>query len=90
MVLVGDTGVGKSCLITSYLSNTFTHLYEPTVLDCYKGEKTIPSKHGGEVGVKVEIHDTAGDDHLGGKRKFTYKGTDIFIICVAVNNENSF
>ena len=35
LVLVGDAGVGKSCLITNYLHNTFTENYEPTVLDCY-------------------------------------------------------
>ena len=41
VVLVGDTAVGKSCLITNYLKNTFTENYEPTVLDVYHGEKSV-------------------------------------------------
>ena len=43
VVLVGDTSVGKSCLITNYLHNTFTEEYEPTVLDVYKGTKAVNS-----------------------------------------------
>ena len=41
VVLVGDTAVGKSCLITNFLHNTFTEDYEPTVLDVYKGNKNV-------------------------------------------------
>ena len=41
IVLVGDTSVGKSCLITNYLYNTFNDDSEPTVLDVYKGTKGV-------------------------------------------------
>ena len=41
VVLIGDTAVGKSCLIHKYINNTFTDDYEPTVLDVYKGIKNI-------------------------------------------------
>lgn len=41
MVLIGDTAVGKSCLIVNYLHNKFTEDYEPTVLDVYRGTKGI-------------------------------------------------
>ena len=80
VVLVGDTAVGKSCLITNYLKNTFNEDYEPTVLDVFKGTKNVNKKQG-----EVEIHDTSGDEHLGVSRKVQYQGSDGFMICVAAN-----
>ena len=44
LVLVGDTSVGKSCLVTNYLFNSYEDDYEPTVLDVYKGVKNV-QKH---------------------------------------------
>ena len=44
MVLVGDTAVGKSCLIVNYLKNEFSEEYEPTVLDVYRGTKNVNQK----------------------------------------------
>ena len=85
LVLVGDTSVGKSCLITNYLQNTFTEDYEPTVLDVYKGVKNVNKKQ-----VNIEVHDTSGDEHLGVNRKVQYQNADCFMICVAVNSQTSF
>ena len=62
-MLVGDTSVGKSCLITNYLNNTFNSDYEPTVLDVYRGTKNINRKQ-----MELEIHDTSGDEQLGVNR----------------------
>ena len=41
VVLVGDTAVGKTALITNYLHNKFVENYEPTVLDVFKGVKLV-------------------------------------------------
>ena len=59
LVLVGDTAVGKSCLIRNYLENSFTDEYEPTVLDVYRGVKSVKKTQ-----IDVEIHDTSGDSYL--------------------------
>ena len=79
IVLIGDTAVGKSCLITNYLHNKFTDVYEPTVLDVYKGVKTVRKEQ-----VELEIHDTSGDDNLGTNRKVVYKNADLFLLCCSV------
>jgi small GTP-binding protein len=84
LVLTGDTAVGKSCLITNYLNNSFTEDYEPTVLDVYRGIKNVQKKQ-----IEIEIHDTSGDEHLGVNRKVQYKDADAFMICVAANNQES-
>ena len=44
VVLVGDTAVGKSAMITNYLFNQFSEDYEPTVLDVYRGIKNVKKK----------------------------------------------
>ena len=67
MVLVGDTSVGKSSLITNYLHNSFSEDYEPTVLDIYRGTKNVNRKP-----IEIEIHDTCGDMHFGSNRKVQY------------------
>ena len=41
IVLVGDTGVGKTSLIKNYLQDDFKDCVEQTVLDTYKGSKKI-------------------------------------------------
>ena len=58
IVLVGDTSVGKSCLIRNYLENSFSEDYEPTVLDIYRGIKNVKKTQ-----IEIEIHDTSGDRH---------------------------
>ena len=85
VVLVGDTAVGKSAMITSYLNNQFSDEYEPTVLDVYKGTKNVKKKQ-----YEIEIHDTSGDEHLGVNRRVQYKDADCFMICVAANQPSSF
>ena len=84
MVLVGNTAVGKSCLITNYLYNSFSEDYEPTVLDVFKGIKNV-----NKTQYEIEIQDTSGDELLGINRKVQYKDADVFVICVGANDRNS-
>ena len=81
LVLVGDSAVGKSSLIRNYLENSFTDEYEPTVLDVYRGVKSVKKTQ-----IDVEIHDTSGDAHLQLSRSTQYKNADVFMICVAADN----
>ena len=84
LCIVGDTGVGKTCLIINYMQNKFDDNYEPTVLDVYKGTKDVSKKQ-----IYIEFQDTAGDDLLGVNRKIQYKDSDVFIVCVAANSKTS-
>ena len=82
LVLVGDTAVGKSSLITSYLTNTFNaDDYEPTVLDIYMGSKSVNKKL-----IELEIHDTSGHSEFVNNRIIQYQGCDGFVICCAYDD----
>ena len=86
IVLVGDTTVGKTALMRSYLSSDFKEEdYTPTVLDVYKGRINVES-----IKVDVEIHDTSGDENLSVNRHIQYNDTDLFVLCVAVDLRASF
>ena len=63
-MLVGDTSVGKSCLVVNYMNNSYSDLYEPTVLDVYKGIKSVQGQQ-----LEIEIHDTSGDEALVDNRR---------------------
>ena len=54
------------------------------MLDVYRGIKNVQKKQ-----IEIEIHDTSGDEHLGVNRKVQYKDADVFMICVAANNQES-
>ena len=84
-VIVGDTATGKSCLITTYLYNSFAEEYEPAMLDVYRGVKNI-----GRMQPDLEIHDTSGDENLKQNRKVVTAGADLVILCIATNSKSSF
>ena len=44
LVMIGDTAVGKSCLVYNYLYQKFSDDYEPNVLDVYHGKKDFMGK----------------------------------------------
>ena len=85
IVLVGDTTVGKTCLIRTYMQQDMTKVfsddYEPNVHDVYKGTKQFEGQQ-----IELEINDVSGDTHLGINRQVCYRRTDCFMICVALNN----
>ena len=88
-VIVGDGGVGKTCLLMSYATNTFPEEYVPTVFDNYALH--VPATQDGvPKAVDLELWDTAGQEEYGRLLPLSYPQTDIFVIVFAVDNPASF
>ena len=56
-IIVGDSGVGKSCLLLAYTDGRFKNIHETTV-GVEFGSKTIRLN---EKVIKMQIWDTAGE-----------------------------
>ena len=81
VVVVGNTTVGKTKLITRWLKDDFKDSYEPSILDVYRGMKNFGGKR-----LLVEVHDTSGAVN----RTIQYDSSaDIFLICVACDDRAS-
>ena len=56
-IIVGESSVGKSCLLLQFLDNRFKDAHDLTIGVDF-GSKTVACKDG--TNVKVQIWDTAG------------------------------
>ena len=86
IILVGDGGVGKTCLISQYISNSFVlnHIMTTGIDKQYK-EIEIKNKK-----LKIEIWDTAGQEQYRSVNKLLMKNTQIALVVYDITNEKSF
>ncbi|KAH9411849.1 GTP-binding protein [Ordospora pajunii] len=84
-VLVGDPSVGKSWLITTYITGKNPEGYIPTLFD--KSSKEV-SREGQKY--SITLWDTAGSDEYKKLRGQFFQEADVFLICYAIDNAASF
>ena len=84
-VIVGDGGVGKTCLLISYTSNKFPSEYVPTVFDSYAVTVLI----GGQAHT-LGLFDTAGQEDFEKLRPLAYPHADVVLLCFSVVQPSSF
>ena len=86
LVLIGDTGVGKSCLLDRFAKNEFTESKNSTIGVGFLS-KTL-SKNGKTI--KLDIWDTAGQERFRAITRWYYRGAVGIILVYDVTKPDSF
>ena len=86
IIVVGDSGVGKSCLTMKGTKNHFEECYSPTVgFEFFTFNIRISDKN-----IKLQIWDTCGQEAYRSLITSFYRHSSLAIIAYAIDNENSY
>ncbi|KAI6778778.1 GTP-binding protein rhoC [Emericellopsis cladophorae] len=86
IVVVGDGGCGKTCLLISYSQGYFPEKYVPTVFENYI---TYPVHPPTGKTIELALWDTAGQEEYDRLRPLSYPETDLIFVCFAIDCPNS-
>ena len=86
LIMVGDTCVGKSCLLMQFVHQEFAHVTESTIGVDF-GTKTIKIN---EDDIKLQIWDTAGQETYKSIIRAYYRGSAGALLIFDVTDKNSF
>ncbi len=87
LLLIGDSGVGKSCMLLQFVNKEFTESFLSTIGIDFK-VCTVKLKD--ETRVKLQIWDTAGQERFRSITRAYYKGSHALIIVYDVTDRGSF
>jgi len=86
IVLLGDSGVGKSSIAQRYCKNSFNENYDVTIGGAYM-QQTLNIEN---TVVKLHIWDTGGSDRFRSLVSMYYRDAVAAIICYDLTNERTF
>ncbi|KAJ1920035.1 Ras- protein Rab-2A [Mycoemilia scoparia] len=97
-IIIGDTGVGKSCLLLQFTEQQFTHTHELTIgvefgaklLELKENE--APAIEGNETKpkVKLQIWDTAGQESFRSITRSYYRGAAGALLVYDITRADTF
>ncbi|AYV75487.1 MAG: GTP-binding protein YPTC1 [Terrestrivirus sp.] len=87
LLLIGDSGVGKSCILLRFADNDYTSNYISTIGVDFK-IRTISTNNGKKA--KLQIWDTAGQERFRTITSSYYRGAHGIIIVYDITNKESF
>lgn len=86
LILIGDSGIGKSCLLRRYTDNNYEENYVSTIgVDFKIKTEEIDGKT-----VKLQIWDTAGQERFSAITKSYYRGAHAIIMAFDLTSLDSF
>jgi Ras-related protein Rab-1A len=86
IILIGDCNIGKTCIISRYVTNYHSESYICTIGVDFMMKSIIYDDHT----IKLQIWDTAGMEKYKQITSSYYRGTQAAIICFDLTNKNSF
>ncbi|KAF8187950.1 putative GTPase Rho1 [Mycena galopus ATCC 62051] len=84
LVIVGDGGCGKTCLLTVFAKSKFPDEYVPTVFESWVADVQINGQW-----VELALWDTAGQEDYDRLRPLSYPHADVVLICFSVDSPDS-
>ena len=88
VVLVGDSGVGKTCIIQRYVNNKYSDENESTYTSTYTYKKLDYKKY--NKSISFDIWDTAGQELYRALAKNFYLNASIGILVYDIRRKDSF
>ncbi|ONH71617.1 putative Ras-related protein Rab7 [Pichia kudriavzevii] len=86
VIILGDTGVGKTSLMQRFINGKFSQQYKATIgADFLPKDMTIDDKN-----VTLQIWDTAGQERFQSLGVAFYRGSDCCVLVYDVTNAKSF
>lgn len=85
-IIIGDSGVGKSCLLTRFTENHYNDKYTTTIGVDFKIKTIIIN---GKL-IKLQIWDTAGQERFRTITTSYYRGSHLIILCYDITDINTF
>ncbi|KAF6204753.1 hypothetical protein GE061_018915 [Apolygus lucorum] len=86
VIILGDGGVGKSCLMNRFVNNHFDdHSFHTIGVEFLNKEMKIKNEM-----YTLQIWDTAGQERFKSLRTPFYRGSDICMLTYAVDDKSSF
>ncbi|ODV93693.1 hypothetical protein PACTADRAFT_51457 [Pachysolen tannophilus NRRL Y-2460] len=86
VIILGDSGVGKTSLMQQFVNGKFSHQYKATIgADFLTKELIIDDKN-----VTMQIWDTAGQERFQSLGVAFYRGADCCVLVYDVTNTKSF
>jgi small GTP-binding protein len=86
ILLIGESGVGKTCLLLRFTDDTFTQNHQTTVGVDFKQKILLVDK---KI-IKIQVWDTAGQERFRTLTKGYYKMANGIILTYDVTNRDSF
>lgn len=91
LLMIGDSGVGKTCLLLRYAKDSFAPTYITTIgIDFKIKDLTVKLKSGEEKNVKMQIWDTAGQERFRTITTSYFRGAQGILLVYDVTDRKSF
>ena len=87
VILVGSSGVGKTCLISAFYKQSFDFNSVSTVAPAYSYSDVKNSKG---INVRLQIWDTAGQERYHSVSQLFFRDSDIALVCFEAGDKTSF
>ena len=85
VILLGDSGVGKTCIINRYINNKFESNIENTVCSSYSTKQVIKNN----ILYRLNLWDTIGQEKYNSITNIFIKGSNIVILVYSIDSLSS-